>query len=146
MKRIAALRDLSDDHHGALVVARRCVQSASSGDAARAEAVWREVRADFARQLEPHFEIEERLLLPALEAIGEQARADRIREDHASLRALARLASPSPAQLERFGRALEAHVRFEERDVFEVAQARLPAAALGAIAAACRARALASGT
>ena len=144
MKRIAELRDLSDDHHGALVLARRCAQAAS-GDAARAETVWREVRAAFASQLEPHFEIEERLLLPALEAIGEPGRADRIREDHASLRALAGLAAPSPAQLERFGRALEAHVRFEERDVFEVAQARLPAAALGAIAAACRARATVSG-
>jgi hypothetical protein len=73
-------------------------------------------------------------------------RADRIREDHASLRALARLASPGPAEALRFGRTLEAHVRFEERDVFEVAQRRLPDAALAAIAAACRARAASSGT
>jgi hypothetical protein len=37
------------------------------------------------------------------------------------------------------GALLESHVRFEEREMFGVAEARLPGAALEAIAEACRA-------
>jgi hypothetical protein len=40
--------------------------------------------------------------------------------------------------VERFGKALESHIRYEERQVFESTQNRLPTAALDAIAAACQ--------
>lgn len=46
--------------------------------------------------------------------------------------------APSRPAIEQFGRLLDSHVRFEEREVFEVAQSRLPAPALRAIAEACR--------
>jgi hypothetical protein len=138
VKRIPELRDLSDDHHTALVLARRCRQWAKREEEALAGA-GRELREAYATHLAPHFEIEERHLLPGLDAIGEPALAERIRADHAALRAL--LAAPAfdRASLERFGRLLEAHVRFEEREAFEVAQLRLPAPVLRAIAEACRA-------
>jgi hemerythrin-like domain-containing protein len=138
LKRHPDLRDLSDDHHAALVIARRCVRSARPGAAASADELRGEVLAAFAAQLEPHFEIEERHLLPALEAIGEGSLAERVRADHARLRAL--VAGLEAERLESFGALLEGHVRFEEREVFEVAQARLPEAALRAIAEACRTR------
>lgn len=138
MKRAAALRDLSDDHHTALVLARRCLRAPGEGPGASATA-WSAVRGAFDADLEPHFRIEEEHLLPALAAIGESALADRVRADHASLRSLAAESSANGAYVERFGRLLEAHVRFEEREVFEIAQARLPVADLDAIAAACAA-------
>ena len=138
MKRIAELRDLSDDHHTALVLARRSRDWAKLDDASALADGWRRIREAFAAHLAPHFEIEERHLLPGLEAIGEPALAVRIRADHAALRALVEAAEPGRDGAERFGRLLEAHVRFEEREVFEIAQARLPAPALRAIAAACR--------
>ena len=133
MKRVAALRDLSDDHHSALVIARRC-KRATGGD----DALWQRVREAFAGHLEPHFQIEDRHLLPALEAIGEARLAERIRADHAELRALASEASPTPATIRRFGAVLGEHVRFEEREVFEPTQGRLSESALQAIAEACR--------
>lgn len=139
VKRVAELRDLSDDHHTALVLARRCRSWSKSGDAAALAAAARRVREAFAAHLAPHFEIEERHLVPALDAIGETTLAERIRADHAALRALADAPAPGASELERFGRGLEAHVRFEEREAFEVAQAKLPAEALRAIAEACRA-------
>lgn len=138
MKRVPELRDLSDDHHTALVLARRCERAASAGSADAAKATWDEVREAFAGHLEPHFEIEERLLLPALASIGEGHLAEGIRGDHAALRALLTEGRGELA-LRRFGERLRSHVRFEEREVFEGTQDRLPASALRAIAEACRA-------
>ena len=55
----------------------------------------------------------------------------------AFLRFSLRKTSPSVASIARFGRLLEAHIRFEEREVFEPTQHRLAPRALQAIAAAC---------
>lgn len=133
MKRIPELRDLSDDHHAALVIARRC-RRVEHADAA----LWRAVQEAFAMHLEPHFGIEDRHLLRGLDAIGEAGLAARIRDDHTALRALASETAPSVEALRRFGELLAAHVRFEEREVFEPTQARLPSDALRAIAEECR--------
>lgn len=135
MRRVAELRDLSDDHHTALVLARRCRRQVAERPTAD---LWREVQATSALHLEPHFRIEERYLLPALESIGEGDLATRIREDHAALRALRRSDQPTPQILQDFGRLLQEHVRYEERRVFDPTQERLPKAALRAIAQACQ--------
>lgn len=143
MKRIAELRDLSDDHHTALVLARRCRKAGDPESPLPPGTVWGEVLEAFEGHLEPHFEIEERHLLPALDAIGEHALAQRIRDDHASLRALRDAGDGGDGgdggrdRLARFARILEAHVRFEEREVFASTQHRLPPAALQAIAREC---------
>ncbi len=138
MQRITQLQSLSHDHHHALVLARRCRVSASAGDEQHLHDVWGQVRAVFARDLEPHFQIEEACLLPALEQAGEQAYVDRIRVDHAALRDLAGIALASAGEVERFGVLLDAHVRYEEREVFEIAQTCLSPDALERIAEACR--------
>lgn len=140
MKRVPELRDLSDDHHTGLVLALRCKRAATADPRREPDELWAELREAFASELEPHFRIEEQHLLPALEAIGEHALASRIREDHLALRALVASEAPSHALLGRFGEGLERHIRYEEREVFEPTQARLPARALEAIAAACEAR------
>jgi len=139
MKRIAELRDLSDDHHLGLVIARRCKEAGREDSTRPPEALWAELLDAFASHLEPHFQIEERHLLPALEAIGEASLASRIRDDHAALRALRESTPIDRALLRRFGELLESHIRYEERQVFEATQDRLPDDALHAIAAACQA-------
>lgn len=138
MHRAAQLLPLSHDHHLALVLARRCKQSVQAGGPGAADEAWRQVRAAFPAHLEPHFLIEEAHLLPALESIGEGALVVRVREDHASLREMAADAEAGRYVIERFGLLLESHVRFEERELFETAQQKLPAAALEAVAEACR--------
>jgi uncharacterized protein (DUF2249 family) len=57
------------------------------------------------------------------------------------LRALAHATGQDdPARLASFGLLLEAHVRFEERELFPLAEAILPAAALAAVAACAAAK------
>ena len=86
---------------------------------------------------EPHFRIEEEILLPALQAVGEAPLADRIREEHAALRRAGGDPMPEAAAVREFGQLLHDHVRFEEREVFEPLQDRLPEDALRALERAC---------
>jgi hypothetical protein len=134
VKRHPSLRDLSDDHHTALVVGTRCAR-AMPEDAAQ---LWKIVRALTPLHFEPHFAIEEQQLLPALEALGEATMVARIRSDHARLRALSAQTDPGVSNVRDFGELLVSHVRYEEREVFEGTQERLPAAVLGTIETACR--------
>jgi hemerythrin len=133
VKRIEELRALSDDHHTALVLARRCQKAAQGGSTLSVETVWQDVLTAFSGQLEPHFQIEESFLLPALDGLEEFELSARIRDDHARLRTLRDTTPITENLVEEFGRLLESHVRFEEREVFETTQDRLPEAALRAI-------------
>lgn len=131
MKRDARLRGLSSEHHQALVLARTTAADQDPWTEARGAALLRR----FASELEPHFRVEEELLLPALRLAGERALADRTAEEHARLRALAAAAGAGePAAARAFGELLQAHVRFEERDVFPACEARLPDDVLDAVA------------
>src|SRR5690606_10467196 len=116
MKRGPELTDLSRDHHAALVIARRAERAAEGDDATVLEA-WSSLRAAFTAELEPHFQGEERTLLPALEAAGEQARVARTLRDHTRLRELVTGDATKEARRE-LGALLHRHVRFEEKDLF----------------------------
>lgn len=120
MKRDPRLVGLSSEHHRALVIARRAPEQ---------DAAW--LRGVFVAELEPHFAVEERLLLPALERAGGVSLVARTREDHAALRALC-----AAGEREGFAARLVAHVRFEERELFPACEALLPAAVLEAVAGA----------
>lgn len=134
MKRAPELRALSEDHHHGLVLARKA-KLAGADEGSAVDAAWAEVEARFEEALEPHFRIEETLLAPPLAAAGERALVERLLAEHAVLRACVAPGAPRTAlALVRFGDLLEAHIRFEERELFETAQTRLDAATLRAIA------------
>ena len=143
MKRDRRLRQLSDDHHQALVLARHAT-SAASVKPETLVGLWDEVARRFHRELAPHFSIEEQYMLPALERAGGAALAKRTRDEHAELR---RIVSDDghdlATRLDRFGTLLRDHVRFEERVLFEAVQERLSDAELEAVSEACRAQAAA---
>ncbi|MDO9596377.1 MAG: hemerythrin domain-containing protein [Azoarcus sp.] len=128
MKRDPSLLALSREHHTALSLAIRLKKTVQSGDPLRIEEARDNVVVRFAAELEPHFAEEERTLLPRLATLGEVALVDRTLDEHRSLRALVRkLADPAAthaagAFLAEFGDLLTAHVRFEERELFERAQ------------------------
>lgn len=138
MKRDERLRDLSDDHHSALVLARRARNAGAYAHSVKQGEVWGAVASAFAQDLAPHFAIEEQLLLPALEGVGEGALAERVRAEHVCLRALLDDPRPLDVRLSEFGALLRDHVRFEERELFPVAQQKLPGAVLDAVSRACR--------
>lgn len=134
MKRHPALEPLSHDHHRALVLARRLRRAADEPGGALRE-LEHAVQREFEAELDPHFRVEERCLLPALREAGADASVRRTEEDHARLRALVggEEAPWSAARARELGALLEAHVRFEERELFPQAEARLSEDALDAV-------------
>ena len=126
MKRSPQLRSLSSEHHGALVLALKARKASAGGDVS---AFWEHLRERFAIELEPHFQAEERSLLPALERVGEdtlvaRTLVARTLAEHREMRECL-AGTADAANLMRFADLLERHVRFEERELFEVAQRRL---------------------
>lgn len=122
MKRSPFLRDLSRDHHTALSLANRIAKAEDGALATLA----RDVAKSFDLDLEPHFRREEEDLLVKLSAAGEAPLVRRTLADHGRLRELAsRLAGGDASVLKGFGRELHDHVRFEERELFPVAEALL---------------------
>jgi len=133
MKRDPRLRGLSSDHHQALVLARRVRRRAAAGtlDEELAQEVLRVLRHD----LEPHFLIEEEVLLPALAHAGEDELVRRTLDDHEFLRNAASAAAHGALErLAPFADRLAAHVPFEERELFPACEERLPDAVLEEVA------------
>ncbi len=140
MKRIPELRDLSEDHHHGLVLARKARKAAAGKDRLSSREVWAEVELSFKIELEPHFQIEESLIAPPLEKHGELQLSKRLLDEHKLLR---NFFSPkmvrSAENLGRFGELLDRHIRYEEREVFETAQNLLNPEELAEVAKACQA-------
>jgi Hemerythrin HHE cation binding domain len=126
MKRSPALATLSRDHHHALEAARR-LRRAGAGDLHAAVAHLQTFWHPRGRR---HFEIEERLILPALpETDGDwHEAAERVRDEHARIRAAvdALGSGGSVGAAHELGALLHDHVRFEERDLFSLLEERLP--------------------
>ena len=126
MKRHPDLLQLSREHYGALKLARDARRAAASGDASAVAALAQRVVQVFPVELDPHFCVEEQGILVLLAQAGQHELVARTLADHAELRRLVRaLASPDADTLLRYADLLATHVRFEERELFEVAQARL---------------------
>jgi len=125
INRHAALIPLSRDHYIGLVHAQRLIKAASKDRVARHKAL-----ADFLdawrTEIEPHFRDEERLLPPLIP--GEDD-CRRLLDDHAAIAQAAeqamvmrRAVDPDPMFVERLGRDLEQHIRWEERVLFNLMQ------------------------
>ena len=135
MKRDPALAPLSRDHHANLALASR-LRRATKGKDPSALTQWQAVLADWGRQeLEPHFQLEEQILLPAVRQADGEHLAQRTRQEHDELRiALAALDSENSESFLYFSHLLTAHVRFEERELFPWLQQHLGTTALADLA------------
>lgn len=129
MKRTEALAILSRDHHQALFVAHRLRRA--TAETAREE---RQRFLDFwLPDGRRHFRLEEELLLPAYAVHGDAHHplVLQVLGDHVAIRAqadqLARAPDPDPDRLHDLGAALSEHVRLEERQLFAVIEAAIPA-------------------
>lgn len=124
MKRSAFLKQLSREHHLALSIGRLCVRAAESGDKDNISAVCKKLNQAFLNELEPHFKVEENTLFPRMQLAGSIELVKRALNDHATLRALMAKISieKSPTEIAAFGNLLISHVRFEERELFNVAE------------------------
>ena len=126
MKRHPALIQHSREHHQALKLARLARFAVDSGSPEAIKQAAETLREQFPSTLETHFCDEEQGLLMQLAAIGQHALVQRTLDEHARLRALNdSLANPDAATMATFASLLHDHVRFEERELFETAQALL---------------------
>ena len=126
MKRSTILQPLSREHHTALTLAKACERSAQSGDGAQVGQTCQRVIRAYAKELEPHFQIEEVSLLPLLHSTATQPLVERTLAAHQQLRGLLDALRQNDAwALDSFGKCLSAHVRFEERELFPVLEGLL---------------------
>jgi len=168
MKRHAALIPLSHDHQHGLAAALRLKRSARAWeldrDRSRADEVLRVAAREFLdfawRELEAHFDDEEHALLPLLAGYDMDAGIARLLTEHASLRraireleSQLRRAAGDSAAIEKVHTSaltvatlLHDHIRWEERELFELAQQALADSDLAEIQLAPRGTEIRDGT
>ena len=133
MKRAPELVPLSHDHHRALYVAMLLTR-ATEEEPARTEAIsfWFEAGLK-------HLAVEEDTLLPGWlfrDPEADREPAMRVLREHLELRIRflgLQDGSASLSEMNELGRILEAHVRFEERELFPHIEARLDVDAIAAL-------------
>ena len=129
MKRHPALVPLSRQHHDALAVGVFIQRGLRDGAGPRtAERLRRQALDVWNLELSGHFEVEETVLFPvAREAVSQPETVDRLLREHDGIReAFSALEHAGSGELESRLRVLRerlvAHIRFEERVVFEALQ------------------------
>jgi len=132
MKRSEELRPLSMEHHVALVLVKHALKAVDQDDEAINNA-WYELKTKFETELNDHFKKEEKLLLPLMKKAGAEELVNRILKEHQSMRSLILKEQVSREGLKEFAELLKAHVRFEERELFIVAEQSLSSENLKAI-------------
>ena len=140
MLRHPSLRDLSSDHHSALVQAHR-LKRAAAADVATRHKLIAEFLAFWNEHAQRHFCEEEQALLPYFAQWGnlEQEPIQQMLSEHVLIRRDAtrfQNGESDEALCRAAGTLLEAHVRLEERVVFPLIEAELSQTALDALPAA----------
>ncbi len=143
MLRDRSLHPLSHQHqHGlalCVVVERGLTRDSSPENVA---ALAKKIRYSFEVELVNHFDLEERLLFPAIrEHLGDVTIVGELVADHRKLEGMVR-GLREPAELRAFTVLLSAHIRREERELFEDIQGRLPREALDRLGEAFEAEAV----
>lgn len=132
MKRDPRLRGLSDDHHQALVLGRQLLLALEAGDC---DGIAERIQSRFDDELAPHFEVEEQVLVPAMQTSGLRPLAERLLDEHDQIRAAVQASSAGDLEASAsFAQLLIAHVRFEERVLFPAIEGSLSGDVLDAVA------------
>lgn len=134
IKRHPAIVEFSREHHFGLLLVWKIREGLRRS--VEPERIGRYVVYFFRIDLEPHFQAEEALLFRWLDTANPlRAQAD---QEHGNIRSLVASLQEQPADgplLAQFAQALESHIRFEERTLFNYLQENLSADVLVEIAA-----------
>ena len=125
IKRSKPLVELSREHHHGLLLCWKIRQGIQKS--IEPERICRYVTFFYHNELVPHFEEEEKQLF-ALLADGHQLK-ERALAQHREIREMANVLATNPDNeiLEKFAKALDDHIRFEERTLFNYMQETIPA-------------------
>ncbi len=143
MRRDPRLAPLSEEHHHGLVFALRIEREVAEASDGEVERLYSQLLRFWSRGLLPHFHTESECLLARLirHRPVEDPQIQRLHREHLSMYALvARMRDSTNATdrreaLQEFGAALHDHIRWEERDLFELAQAEMSEGELDALGA-----------
>ena len=113
IKRHEALQPLSRDHHDGLLLCFKIRQGLKKE--VEPQRIWAYIRHFYNHHLEEHFRDEERYLFPFLESDREGVQ--RALEDHSQIERMLSQ-SASRERCEKLEQILKAHIRFEERVLF----------------------------
>ncbi len=120
MKRCEELRPLSMEHHLALVMVKHALNAVEQ-DEESIQKAWLELKTKFETELNDHFKKEEKLLLPLMKKSGLDKLVDRTLNEHQLMRRLIK-EKATKNNLKEFAELLKDHVRFEERELFVMAE------------------------
>ncbi|MYH41143.1 MAG: hemerythrin domain-containing protein [Chloroflexi bacterium] len=140
MRRDPRLVRLSEEHHHGLVFALRLERELPGADGQALAGLYADLVRFWARGLLPHFHAETECLLARLlrHTSPEDGRVTRLQRDHLAMEALVARMRDAGGDGERrealaaFGETLRAHIRWEERDLFEALQETLTPSELDA--------------
>jgi iron-sulfur cluster repair protein YtfE (RIC family) len=123
IKRNESLQPLSREHHQGLLLCWK-IRKGISGDANPVR-IKKYIDWFYREHLVPHFELEEKYIFPIL---GESHQSVALAvAEHRTLEKLVNGSMNSYTELEEFASALESHIRFEERILFnEIQEAATP--------------------
>jgi len=137
MKRHPALKDLSREHHRALVLARALRSDATSAAGPEREDLCGRAIAEWRDDISLHFSLEERELgaLSVCGPLSLRAQAERVRREHTELRDLFESLDDANVDVRGpdLGKRLAEHIRFEERTWFPGLEAEAKAESLAAL-------------
>jgi len=139
MLRDKNLIPLSRQHQHALALCVRIDRAIQAGEVEMP--AWQaEIHQSFEQEIQPHFLAEEKELFPAAAQFAElRIVVEELVAEHAALRGFfsrASLGTLDQAALGDFAKTLSAHIRKEERQLFEGMQEHMSAEALAALGAA----------
>lgn len=128
LKRHPSLQPLSRDHYQGLVQAQHLIKAAD-GNAIERRKVLAEFLDAWEREIEPHFNDEERLLA----GLAGDSEREQLMAEHRRLRGMAaearehrRLVDPGAEWVRDLGQTLHAHIRWEERELFTSIESSVP--------------------
>jgi hypothetical protein len=115
------LKHLSQEHRAALLLSA-AGRDAMPQDDSDLPSFVTGVCTIFQQEMEPHFQEEERHVLPRLRELGRDDLADRTLAEHNQMRALITQMgeAPTSAMVREFSTVLQGHVEFEEGVVWDV--------------------------
>jgi len=138
MLRDKSLIPLSHQHQHALAMCVRIDRAVQAGEVDLP--AWQaEIHHPFEQEIRIHFEAEEKVLFPVAVRAGLEALVKELLEDHAVLREYFGSAAAQMmdfSNLHAFATRLSAHIRKEERQLFEEMQKLLSSAEMSAIGSA----------
>ncbi len=129
MLRNQNLIPLSHQHQHALAFCVRIDKALANPAAMETAAIQQEITRLYGDELATHFQAEERFLFPAAEKIDDlSGLVDELRVEHGLIRRGVKRAEArdlTTSDIQVFAASLSAHIRKEERELFEVMQQRL---------------------